>query len=105
MLSFICVKSIADLDLAIKNANGKAVMLDFYEDWCTLLKKMEKLTFSDVKVKSALANTVLLQADVTENNDKDQALLKRFGLFGLFGSLGIIFFDNTGAEVKTRVIG
>ena len=63
---------------------------------------MEKLTFSDLKVKSALANTVLLQADVTENNDKDQALLKRFGLFG---SLGIIFFDNTGAEVKTRVIG
>ena len=77
-------------------------MLDFYADWCTSCKEMEKLTFSDVKVKVALANTVLLQADVTENNDNDQALLKRFGLFG---PPGIIFFDSTGAEFKTRVIG
>jgi thioredoxin:protein disulfide reductase len=44
----------------------------------------------------------LLQADVTENNDNDQALLKRFGLFG---PPGIIFFDKSGAEIKTRVIG
>ena len=101
-LPFTRVKSITDLDLAIKNANGKTVMLDFYADWCTSCKEMEKLTFSDVKVKAALANTVLLQADVTENNDNDQALLKRFGLFG---PPGIIFFDNTGAEIKTRVIG
>ena len=54
-------------------------MLDFYADWCTSCKEMEKLTFSDVRVKAALANMVLLQADVTENNDNDQALLKRFG--------------------------
>ena len=101
-LPFTHVKSVAELDTAIKNAYGKTVMLDFYADWCTSCKEMEKLTFSDKKVKAALANTVLLQADVTENNDDDQALLKRFGLFG---PPGIIFFDKTGAEVKTRVIG
>lgn len=101
-LPFTRVKSIAELDAAIASANGKTVMLDFYADWCTSCKEMEKLTFSNVKVKAALANTVLLQADVTENNDNDQALLKRFGLFG---PPGIIFFDNTGAEIKTRIIG
>ena len=101
-LPFTRVKSIAELDAAIKNANGKTVMLDFYADWCTSCKEMEKLTFSDAKIKAALANTVLLQADVTANNDDDQALLKRFGLFG---PPGIIFFDKTGAELKTRVIG
>ena len=101
-LPFTRVKSVAELDTAIKNANGKTVMLDFYADWCTSCKEMEKLTFSDAKVKAALANTVLLQADVTENNDDDQALLRRFGLFG---PPGIIFFDKTGIEVKTRVIG
>ena len=63
---------------------------------------MEKLTFSDAKVKAALADTVLLQADVTANNDDDQALLKRFGLFG---PPGVIFFDKSGVEKKTRVIG
>ena len=101
-LPFTRVKSVAELDAAIKNANGKTVMLDFYADWCTSCKEMEKLTFSDAKIKAALANTALLQADVTANNDDDQALLKRFGLFG---PPGIIFFDKTGAEVKTRVIG
>ena len=101
-LSFTRVKSVAELDAAIKNANGKTVMLDFYADWCTSCKEMEKLTFSDEKVKAALANTVLLQADVTANNDDDQALLKRFGLFG---PPGIIFFDKTSNEIKTRVIG
>ncbi len=101
-LPFTRVKSAADLDAAIDSANGKTVMLDFYADWCTSCKEMEKLTFSDAKIKAALANTVLLQADVTANNDDDQALLKRFGLFG---PPGIIFFDKTGAEVKTRVIG
>ena len=101
-LPFQRVKSVAELDAAIKNANGKTVMLDFYADWCTSCKEMEKYTFSDEKVKTALKNTVLLQADVTANNADDQALLKRFNLFG---PPGIIFFDNTGAEQKTRVIG
>jgi thioredoxin:protein disulfide reductase len=101
-LPFTRVKSVAELDTAIKAASGKTVMLDFYADWCTSCKEMEKLTFSDAKIKASLANTVLLQADVTANNDDDQALLKRFGLFG---PPGIIFFDKTGAEIKTRVIG
>ncbi len=101
-LPFTRVKSVAELDAAIKAANGKTVMLDFYADWCTSCKEMEKLTFSDAKIKAALANTVILQADVTANNEDDQALLKRFGLFG---PPGIIFFDKSGAEVKTRVIG
>ena len=101
-LPFTRVKSVIELDAAIKAAYGKTVMLDFYADWCISCKEMEKLTFSDAKVKAALADTVLLQADVTANNDDDQALLKRFGLFG---PPGIIFFDKSGAEQKTRVIG
>ncbi len=101
-LPFTRIKTVADLDAAIANAQGKTVMLDFYADWCTSCKEMEKLTFSDEKVKNALANTLLLQADVTENNDNDQALLKRFDLFG---PPGIIFFDRSGQEIKPKVIG
>ena len=101
-LPFTRVKTVAQLDAAIANANGKIVMLDFYADWCVACKEMEKLTFSDAKVKTALANAVLLQADVTANNDDDQALLKRFNLFG---PPGIIFYDKTGKQLATRVIG
>jgi thioredoxin:protein disulfide reductase len=101
-LPFKRIKSVAELDAAIHGAHGKTVMLDFYADWCTSCKEMEKLTFNDDKVKTALKETLLLQADVTANNDDDQALLKRFGLFG---PPGIIFFDKTGKEINTRVIG
>lgn len=101
-LPFTRVKSVADLDTAIQSAKGKTVMLDFYADWCTSCKEMEKYTFSDDKVKNALKDTVLLQADVTENNDNDKALLKRFNLFG---PPGIIFFDKAGNELAIRVIG
>ncbi len=101
-LPFSRIRSVAELDAAIKSANGKTVMLDFYADWCTSCKEMEKFTFTDARVKTALNDVVLLQADVTENNADDQALLKRFNLFG---PPGIIFFDKAGNEIKTRVIG
>lgn len=101
-LPFNRIKNTAELDSAIQAANGKIVMLDFYADWCVACKEMERFTFSDVKVKTALKDAVLLQADVTENNAADQALLKRFGLFG---PPGIIFFDTAGNEIKPKVIG
>jgi thiol:disulfide interchange protein DsbD len=45
----------------------------------------------------------LLRVDVTANNDRDRALLKRFHLFG---PPGTIFFDGQGREVaRARVIG
>jgi thiol:disulfide interchange protein DsbD len=62
---------------------------------------MEHLTFSDPRVRARLAQLNLLRADVTANNVDDQALLKRFKLFG---PPGIIFFDAQGNEV-VRVVG
>jgi len=64
---------------------------------------MEKFTFVDPAVQAKLANTVLLQVDVTANDADDKAMLKRFGLFG---PPGIIFFDRAGKEIAdSRVIG
>jgi thioredoxin:protein disulfide reductase len=99
-LAFAPVRSPAQLDAALKSA-GKASMLDFYADWCVSCKEMEKFTFSDPRVQARLAQLGLLRADVTANNTDDQALLKRFGLFG---PPGIIFFDAQGHEVL-RVVG
>lgn len=99
-LVFAPVRSPAQLDAALKTA-GKPSMLDFYADWCVSCKEMEKFTFSDPRVHARLAELGLLRADVTANNSDDQALLKRFGLFG---PPGIIFFDTQGHEVL-RVVG
>lgn len=99
-LTFASVASPAQLDAAL-GAAGKPSMLDFYADWCVSCKEMEKFTFSDPRVQARLKQLDLLRADVTANSTDDQALLKRFGLFG---PPGIIFFDDRGHEVL-RVVG
>ena len=104
-LTFIRVKTIADLDTELANAKatGQYVMFDFYADWCVSCKEMEYYTFTDPAVQEALANTRLLQADVTANDDADQALLQRMGIFG---PPTIVFFDSNGEEIEEkRVIG
>ncbi len=103
-LPFEKVKDVAELDarLAAAKADGKTVMLDFYADWCVSCKEMERFTFSDAKVQTRLADTVLLKADVTANTDADRALLKRFGLFG---PPGLIFWTADGTQSDFKVIG
>ena len=102
-LVFTRIKTVDQLDAALAANAGKTVMLDFYADWCVSCKEMEKFTFVDPKVQAKLANTALLQVDVTDNDAADKAMLKRFGLFG---PPGIILFDAQGKEIAdSRVIG
>jgi thiol:disulfide interchange protein DsbD len=102
-LKFTRVKTVAQLDAALAQAGGKTALLDFYADWCVSCKEMEKLTFVDPAVKARLADSVLLQVDVTANDADDKAMLKRFNLFG---PPGIILFDPRGQEIPdSRVVG
>ncbi|KAG8148609.1 protein-disulfide reductase DsbD [Burkholderia catarinensis] len=98
--AFASVRSSGELDALLK-ASSQPVMLDFYADWCVSCKEMEHLTFTDARVQARLAKLHLVRADVTANNPDDQALLKRFNLFG---PPGIIFFDRSGNEIG-RVVG
>ncbi|KGR99583.1 protein-disulfide reductase DsbD [Burkholderia sp. ABCPW 111] len=98
--AFAPVRSLAELDEIVKTST-QPVMLDFYADWCVSCKEMEHLTFSDARVGARLAQMRLVRADVTANTPDDQALLKRFGLFG---PPGIIVFERNGQE-RGRVVG
>ncbi|RFP10181.1 MULTISPECIES: protein-disulfide reductase DsbD [unclassified Duganella] len=102
-LAFQRIKTVQQLDAVLAQTGGKSAVLDFYADWCVSCKEMEKLTFVDPQVRARLANSVLLQVDVTANDADDKAMLKRFGLFG---PPGIILFDQQGKEIDgARVIG
>jgi len=104
-LEFKRIKTLADLDreVAAASKSGRSVLLDFYADWCVSCKEMEHNTFTEKEVQAALANTTLLQADVTANDDADRELLKHFGIFG---PPTIAFYGADGAERRNfRVVG
>lgn len=104
-LNFKKITSLSDLDKILEQAqtNNQWVMLDFYADWCISCKEMEAFTFTDEKVKNRLSSFILIQADVTNNNADDQALLKHFNLIG---PPAILFFAPDKKERKaSRVIG
>jgi thiol:disulfide interchange protein DsbD len=104
-LPFRKVASVLDLDreLAAAKAAGQPAMLDFYADWCVSCKEMEKYTFSVPEVQKDLAGYVLLKADVTANNEADQALFRRFGVYG---PPTTAFFGAHGRECRPfRLVG
>jgi thiol:disulfide interchange protein DsbD len=104
-LTFQVVTTSEQLDAALRNAKdqNKLVLLDFYADWCVTCKEMEVLTFSDPSVVEKLKTYELIQMDVTRNTANQQAILKRYGLFG---PPAILFFDRQGQERSSqRVIG
>jgi len=104
-VSFNVIESNTQLDQFLEQAKDqkKLVLLDFYADWCISCKEMEINTFANSEVNKELQRFILLQADVTKNSTDNQALLKRFGLFG---PPGILIFDLNSVEQKDqRVIG
>ena len=104
-LPFRRIRTVADLERAVAQASAAkhGVLLDFSAEWCTSCKEMERYTFSDPRVQSALANVALLRADVTADDADDQALLRHFGIMG---PPTIAFYGADGRERSNlRVVG
>ncbi len=104
-LEFKRFKTVADLEreVAAASASGKAVMVDFYADWCVSCIEMEHKTFTVPEVQAALKDTVLLQADVTKNDDEDKAL---YAPLRIVGPPTIAFYGADGKERRNfRVVG
>lgn len=98
-LTFQRIKGMEGLQqaLAQAKAQNQPVMLDFYANWCVSCKELEHGTFKNPDVLAALDNTLLIQADITDNDEKDQALNAHFGLYG---PPQVLFFKPNGEEVK-----
>jgi thiol:disulfide interchange protein DsbD len=97
------VKSMEDLDRALQAGGSNGTLFDFYADWCVECKRMERNTFPAPRVAALLDELQLLQADVTANDDVDQALMRRYGVIG---PPAILFFDRTGKEMEAyRLVG
>lgn len=101
-LEFTQISNLDELETRLA-ASSQPVMLDFYADWCTDCKTMEKTTFRDPAVVAALSNFTLLQLDMTDNTEAHQAMLKALKVFG---PPTMLFFDAQGQELENyRLVG
>lgn len=103
--TFYIVRDIDDMRTQLTQAQSlhKPVILDFYADWCDSCVSMDKKVFSKPHVQQALANYVLLRADLTANNEQAESLLK---YFSVIAPPTILFFDDKGKELdQARIVG
>ena len=91
----------AALDAA--RASGKPTIIDFTADWCIPCKELDSRTFSNPAVASEVQRFTRIKADVTQNNENNQALLQRYGVVG---PPTVIFLDGRGRELRDlRLVG
>lgn len=103
--AFITVHNTKELNqqLALAKAAGKPVLLDFYADWCESCIAMDKKVFDLPSVIKGLDTFILIRADLSKNNEADEALLKTYDVVA---PPTVLFFNNYGQEVNShRIVG
>lgn len=100
-LEFEKVKSLKELEVVLEANRGKKIMLDFSAEWCAVCKELDKKTFSNEAVKAKLSEYVLIQADVTQNNQEQKELSKKYGVFG---PPVLLFFDKELNVLESKTI-
>lgn len=73
------------------------MVIDFYADWCIPCKELDKLTFSDKRVVKEFERFTIYKVDMTQNNDINEQLRKRFDVIGM---PTVLVIDSNGKEVK-----
>lgn len=102
---FIIVRNESDLNkqLLIAQSKHQPVILDFYADWCESCVSMDNNVFKLPDVQKMLGHFVLLRADLSENTQADEMLLKRYDVIA---PPTVVFFDNQGREINgERIVG
>ncbi len=99
---FYKVTSLAEFEQLLSGAHSdeESVILDFYADWCTDCLRMEKTTFNDPQVRTALSQFRLLKLDVTDPSDTVGKTIKQ--RYGVYGPPALLFFNPQGQELLEK---
>ena len=78
---------------------GKPVVIDIGKEGCAACIELENITFPDPAVQKELKRFKFIQIDITDNTPQEQAILKKYGLFG---APNILFFDSKGKALPEK---
>jgi thiol:disulfide interchange protein DsbD len=84
--------------LAEARTAGRPVVIDFWAEWCIACKELEHETFTDARVRDALSEFVLIQADLTD--EADPTVKQLYRSYDIKGLPTVVFLDRSGQEVR-----
>ncbi|PIQ42417.1 MAG: hypothetical protein COV52_08790 [Gammaproteobacteria bacterium CG11_big_fil_rev_8_21_14_0_20_46_22] len=87
--------------LAQAKMEHKAVMIDFYADWCVACQLMDKQVFSQTDVQQALKPMMVIRIDLTHNSEAALAIAKRYHVFA---PPSLVFYNAKGKELANLQI-
>lgn len=91
------------LERALSNALGKPVLIYFSADWCASCKWVHDYLLQQTPVQTALKSFVILQVDITQQNQNSTTLLKKYGVIA---PPTFIFLNAQGQEqTSMRITG
>ncbi len=88
--------------VAQARAEHRPVIVDFWAEWCTACKELDRLAWADPRVREEAARFVKVKVDGTESTDEVAAIQERYQVQGM---PTVVFIDSAGHQVTDRVIG
>jgi thioredoxin:protein disulfide reductase len=88
--------------LALARAEGRPVVIDFWADWCTACKELDKIAWADPHVHDALRSFVTVKIDATTETPEIGALFEKYGIVGM---PTVVLIDRRGHELPARITG
>jgi len=99
------VKNIHTLNNALQKAhhNRQTTLIEFYADWCSTCRGMDRTVFSKAIVQNALKPLMKIRVDITEDNEATRTLKTQWHVIA---PPTMIWLDQNGKEISTlRIIG
>lgn len=81
--------------LAAARKEGRPVVIDAFADWCAPCKELDKLTFTDDRVKDEARRFLPLKLNLTTLDSSNESVKERFQIRGV---PTIIFINPSGTE-------
>jgi len=88
-------------EVASAAKEGKPVVVDIGKDGCAACTELENITFPDPVVQKEMQRFTFIQIDITENTPEEQAILKKYKLFG---APNILFYDSKGKVLPEKFL-
>ncbi|MFZ0024215.1 protein-disulfide reductase DsbD [Acinetobacter sp.] len=97
LLAWQKVRTQAELQQALDQVKGQAVLIDVYADWCVACQPIEKEVIPRADVQAGLENIARIKLDLTEYEASQDLVLKEWKILG---PPTMIFLDEQHQEQR-----